>query len=315
MFKVHQSPTKAMGLSADLASAPGPAQSDLWLPHPSLASCVRAILSRNTLGLALSDGQRYNHFPAAPTCSITWYLSGHCDVLDPGCAATSDSPRSPLPARIVFGGPHNRPLISWNPGPIHAVMLLLLPDAFFALTGIDPGAYVNRIAPADQVLDARWMAFCQAVDNAPDDDCRVAQIESFLNPAWQQTRPDDPLPVRFLSDWSQSLALRAATSGWGRSMRQAERRIKQWTGQPLRELRGVGRSERAFFEVLTALEDGALNWTEVANTVGYSDQSHLCRQTRRITGFSPDELRHLIATDESFWIYRLWGFSETTPGD
>lgn len=39
---------------------------------------------------------------------------------------------------------------------------------------------------------------------------------------------------------------------------------------------------------------------------GYADQSHLSRETRRITGFPPGELRRRIIEDESFWVYRIW---------
>ena len=123
-------------------------------------------------------------------------------------------------------------------------------------------------------------------------------------------RPDASSASYLLHDWYEGLMLRAATSGLGRSARQMERRIKQWTGQPLRELSGISRSEQAFFQTLLAFEQGELNWAELANEMGYTDQSHLCRQTRRLTGFPPDELRRRIAQDEGFWLYRLWGFSE-----
>ena len=73
----------------------------------------------------------------------------------------------------------------------------------------------------------------------------------------------------------------------------------------MRELRGFGRAEQAFFRALAGGE-GPVRWTDVAADAGYADQSHLCRETRRVTGFPPDELRQRIADDESFWIYRLW---------
>ncbi len=139
---------------------------------------------------------------------------------------------------------------------------------------------------------------------------RVAMIEDFLDPLWRQARPHGFPGSHLLEDWSNGLALHAATSGLGRSVRQVDRRIKRWTGQPLRELRGMGRSERAFFDAITAIEQGRVNWADIADSAGYSDQSHLCRQIRRITGFSPEELRHGIAEDECFWAYRLWGFGD-----
>lgn len=267
-------------------------------------------MSRDTRDAVLSEEQRYNHFPASPACSIVWYFHGRGELLDPGCPARADSPRTAF-GPITFGGPFTHPLISWNPGPMHAMLLLLMPDALALMTGIDPGAYINRAVPAEAVFDAAWMEMCKAVAAAPDDERRVQLIDAFLLPRWQQARPDAASPTRFLSDWSLSLVSRAANSGWGRSLRQMERRIKQWTGQPLRELRGLGRSEQAFFDAVVAGKSGAVNWSDVANNTGYADQSHLCRQTRRITGFPPEELRRRIFADETFWAYRLWGFSES----
>jgi AraC-like DNA-binding protein len=44
----------------------------------------------------------------------------------------------------------------------------------------------------------------------------------------------------------------------------------------------------------------------LAADTDYADQSHLCRETRRMTGFSPDDLRRRIGSEEAFWAYRLW---------
>lgn len=271
-------------------------------------------MSRDTRHVVLGDEQRYNHFPAAPTCAIVWYLSGSCELLAPDCPAQADSPREPI-ERVTFCGPFTRPSISWNPGPMHAMVILLMPDALALLTGIDPSAYVNRVVPAADVFDAAWLAWFAAVDEAADDEQRIGLIESFLLPLWQQARPGSPLESHLLTDWSRGLALRAATSGFGRSLRQAERRIRQWTGQTLRALRGLGRSEQAFFEVVVAHKTGSVNWSDVASQGGYADQSHLCRQTRLVTGFAPEDLRRRIASEESFWAYRLWGFSQGMPND
>ena len=76
--------------------------------------------------------------------------------------------------------------------------------------------------------------------------------------------------------------------------------------QPLRELRGFGRAERAFFDGLAAADAGELQWSAVAIDAGYFDQPHMNRASRRITGFAPEELRRRIAEDEGFWAYRVW---------
>lgn len=278
----------------------------LWQPPASLASCIRGVMGRNTLGLSLGEAQRFNHFPATPLCSVCWWFTGETEMLAPGAVATLEAPRTPVPARMVFCGPFSRPSISWNPGPVHGMMLLLMPDAVQQMTGLDIAPWVNRMVPVAQALPPAWEAMCQAVWKAPNDDARVRCMEDFLDPLWQAARPVRPLGLHRYADWAQSVALRAALSGPGRSLRQIERRIKHWTGQPMRELRGLGRAERSFFEAMAAEEEGRLTWADVAAQSGYADQSHLCRESRRVTGFSPQELRWRILHDEGFWAYRLW---------
>ena len=140
-----------------------------------------------------------------------------------------------------------------------------------------------------------------------NDDARVEYLQDILEPLWQDARPNLPLLLHHYQDWAQALALRAATSLPGRSLRQVERRIKQWAGLPMRELRGFGRAEQAFFKGLEGRESGIKpHWAELAESSGYADQSHMCRETRRITGFTPDNLYRRIAEDEAFWSYRLW---------
>ncbi|WP_439385659.1 helix-turn-helix domain-containing protein [Ideonella sp. YS5] len=259
-------------------------------------------MTRDTRSLELSDEQRLNRFPASPLCSLSWWFHGESRMVgfdEPPAASR------PMPGRFVFGGPHRVPTQSWCPGPAHAMMLVLLPDALHHLIGLDAERWVNRIVDAAEVLPPEWLALCEAVQCAPDDEARVRLIEDFLDPRWQAARPAQVMTAHRYSDWAQGLALRAATSSAGRSLRQVERRIKQWAGQPMRELRGMARAEKAFFDALAAAPDP--DWAGIAVEGGYADQSHLCRETRRLTGFAPVELRRRIAEDESFWAYRLWG--------
>ncbi|OYV02004.1 MAG: AraC family transcriptional regulator [Burkholderiales bacterium PBB5] len=279
----------------------------LWLPRPALTACVRGILARDTRGLALTDAQRFNHFPATPLCSISWWFEGESQLLPPYAPAQADTPRQPLPARVLLAGPFTHPLCSWNPGPVHGMMLLLLPDALHHLTGVAAADWVNRFSPLPGVLPPDWVAMADSVATAPDDETRVALIQDFLAPRWQAQRPTRSHGAERYLDWAQALALRAATSAPGRSLRQVERRIKQWAGLPMRELRGIGRAEQAFFHTLATQQAGLPpDWAAVALDSGYADQSHLCRETRRVTGFAPQVLYQHIAQDEAFWSYRLW---------
>jgi AraC-like DNA-binding protein len=186
------------------------------------------------------------------------------------------------------------------------MMLLLLPDGMQLMTGIEARQCLNRMVDVADVLPAPWLAMCAAVGSDQADDSQLALIESFLDPLGHAARPNRLLDAHRYRDWAQALALRAATSRSGRSLRQIERRIREWAGQPLRELRGFGRAEHAFFKAMAIDPAQPPVWPEFAADEGYSDQSHLCRDSRRITGFSPAQLRRRTAGDEGFWAYRIW---------
>jgi AraC-like DNA-binding protein len=282
----------------------------LWLPRATLTACLRGVMVRNTLGHSLTDVQRINHFPASPLCSLNWWFAGSSVMLEasrPGQMATHSDPHHPLQGRWVLGGPQTRPTSSWCPGPVHAMMVMFMPDALHAMTGLEPAGISDRVVDAATVLPPEWLAMCQQVQDASDDAQRLEVLEDFLEPRWLACRSEGPLLAHRYTDWVTHLAQRAAVSGPGRSLRQLERRVKRWAGLPLRELRGMARSEQAFFDAVAAHgQSGSIRWADVAADNGYADQSHMCRVTRRITGFSPEALREGIEKEEPFWAYRLW---------
>ncbi len=281
----------------------------VWLPRLSLASCLRGVMTRDTRHAGLTPWQNFNYFPATPLCSISWWIHGRAErVLGPfpERPARLDDPREPIDARIVVGGPFSRPSASWNAGPAYGVMLMFMPDALQLMTGFDPAAHLNRLSDVHASLPPDWCALCEAVLADPDDATRVRRLEDFLEPRWAAVRPRQALAGHRYHDWAQGLALRAAQSSAGSSLRQLERRIKLWAGQPMRELQGVSKLERAFFDALAAEEAGRLDWATLAADAGYADQAHLTRVTRRMTGFSPAELNRRIHGEEPFWAYRMW---------
>lgn len=273
----------------------------LWLPPLRLSGCLRGAMLRDTRGRVLSETERDNYFPATPLVSLIFWLEGSSEWRTaPGFALPQGEPfESPL----MLAGPFTLPSTTQNPGPIHAIKLLFLPDAFAALTGIAPGNHVNQVVDARAVLPPDWNAWAATLPALSDDAARLASIEAFLSARWQAT----PRPaVERYAAWSQALAVRAATSAAGRSLRQAERRVKAWAGVPMRELRAVSRAEALFLAVCAAEPQGSVPWAELAADHDYADQAHLCRETRRLAGFSPELLRQKMFSEEAFWAYRLW---------
>jgi len=286
--------------------APAPAtRSALIAPSLALSSCVRAYITRSTVGAVLRPEQRLNHFPASPLCGLFWLIEGESLIVRRG----DDELCQPVPV-VSFAGPHTVPMVSGNPGPVRAIMLGLFPQALQALTGLDLSAWVNRVGPVDAVLDGAWQAMARSVQDAPHDRARVQCIEAFLEPRWRSLSHQAASRTQRYRHWAEALALQAGTSGVGKSLRQAERRIKQWAGQPLRDLRRIGRAEESFFlarDGYPAASGGpSTDWAAIALDSGYADQSHLCREVRRVAGLSPKELKRAIEEDESFWTYRIW---------
>ncbi len=273
----------------------------LLAPSLALSGCVRCYIWRDSSRAAhLTEGQRSSWFPASPFCGLNWTLEGR------GWQVMGDGDLQALPGAGLILGPRSGPAQFRSAGGVRSFMVAMLPDALHALTGVDLGLMLDRHLAIDALLDKDWQAL-NAQMLAAADAAQCQQIlEAFLLPRWRaHCRNDGPSPGRY-REWMQQLATRAVAAGHGASLRQVERRIKQWSGQSLRALRSISRSEATFFQVRRELEAGELIWSALAQDQGYADQAHLCRETRRVTGFSPEELRQRIETDEAFWAYRVW---------
>lgn len=271
----------------------------LLVPRQSLASCLRACVVRNTVAQPLLDpAQRVNRFPASPFCALTWMIEGDSKVVDPPEHA------GPTPYRIIFTGPRTRPMATYNPGPVRMFFALFFPQALHELTGIDLPAWVDRWAPVEELFDAQWVNALQTVLHAPDDAARLETLQDFLDSLWQARRPNDAGSAA--ADWLRRLSVQAASSGWGGGVRNVERRIKAWAGQPMRTLRRMQRAEQFFLDSREKLMSGDVSWAQMAADSGYADQAHLCREARQMTGVTPTELARAGREDESYWVYRVW---------
>ncbi len=278
------------------------ADTHLRLPNSALTNCVRAYVSRNTSGVELEPNEMFNHYNATPLCTLIWTIKGDAKIVSRGgLQVTMDTSE-----KIYVSGPQTVPSVTQNMSELHGFMVLFLPDAFHALTGLDVTALVDKFLPVADLLDSSWQQMANEVLLAADDTIRIQIFETFLLARWDACRDQLPNPVSRYHDWVLNLATRIALTSIGKSTRQLERRVKRWTGQSLQRLRSIAREETAFFEMRDALENDMLSWAEVAFNTGFSDQAHMCREVRRSTGFSPEEFRKALATKESFWLYRLW---------
>jgi AraC-like DNA-binding protein len=280
----------------------------VW-PRPAVAGCVFCTIVRDTRGVALDQSQRFNFFPASPLCCVAWVLAGDCHLIGEPEQMERPWTGTGMPGLAVFG-PQLGPLTSWNPAGTHMVTMAFYPDAFAAMTGLDLSEFAGRMAPAEAVLPQSMLEACR---DFPDDIGRegvesgVAILEDRIESIWSAARPAGTRQMRWIKDWSRSLASRAALSDLGRSTRQIARRVKSWTGVSQRDLRGLGHTEQLYARLHEAIAAGDVDWAGLAAASGFADQAHMIRQLRRHTGFTPEQLRQSTRTHEAFWGYRLLG--------
>ncbi|WP_338761741.1 DUF6597 domain-containing transcriptional factor [Massilia sp. METH4] len=254
-------------------------------PGRRSGAAVRAYLWRDS---GAGSAPHPNRFPAAPFCTLTWFLSG---TVHDGVSAAARV----LPA-VVVGGPFTRPATTFSAGRVHAFTIVFYPDAFARLAGVDPAALADRLVPADAVLPDAWHPLLREVAGATDDRNRIACVETFL--------------ARHVADaggtrgWLSRLCDAAGVGRLGE--RQVERNIRRATGQTLRTLRCAERFEAAILGARAAAAGGRVDWAGLACENAYSDQPHLGRECRRFAGASPAELLARVDDDESYWLYRHW---------
>lgn len=283
---------------------PPTASARLLAPRPSLATCVFIGVERDTRGSALSDDQRFNLYPATPMSMISVIFEGTLRMVDGHGGNAPPVLGPPLP-RLVLSGPQRRPVASWSPGPVHALSVAFYPEALAALTGIGAERLVDRVLPLEEAVTGPLPAACRTLLETGGERAAFHHLEEFLEPLWSDSRPRGSGRAPLMTDWLRSLALRAALSTAGRGLRQTQRRIKAWTGLSRRELQLFARVEAVAVHAAQSREAGTLDLAALASDLGFSDQSHMGREVRRLTGLPPGKLTDLMATHESFWFYRL----------
>jgi AraC-like DNA-binding protein len=283
----------------------------LLLAPPSLQGAIVSIISRDAREIALTPAQRLSHFPSSPLVSLSWFRDIDLGLFD----VYEGRPRwRPFGASVLVSGSQSSSTVSWAPKAGRARMMSFTADVARVLLKLDVAAVQDRFVPAHEVLDREYWPFLnallEAADDPLDDAATMKVIEEYLAPLWQavQARPTSAPSLQQVGrHWVERLARQA--HGWRGtlSLRQVERRIKAQSGRSIREWQSLIKTESVFFSSREKIELGeSINLTELALDEGFSDQAHLSRATKRVTGFSPTEFAQRYVDDESFWLYRLW---------
>ncbi len=259
-------------------------------------------VERDTRELVLTDAERFNYYPATPLATISWIFAGTLHLVEERGPSTTPTLGQALP-RLLFSGPQRLPSASWSPGPVHALSVAFYPEALDRLLGVSVEPFVDQVLPLEEVASTDVMDACSALFSLKQEAELFRCFEAQFMRLWKGPGHSSSAPI--LRDWIRSLATRAVHTSAGNGVRQFQRHIKRWTGQSYRDLQLFARVEEAFVRKSGQCKSSPLNLAGLALEAGFSDQSHMGREIRRVTGLSPAQFDELMAQDEAFWFYRL----------
>jgi len=208
-----------------------------------------------------------SHFPALVGSMLVLRLAG----------AVHRAGVGPVPAAALIG-PSTRPSRYLHQGAVHAVGLLIRPEALAALLGAPGGRLVNAQVALVDVAGPGWAAVQSAVQAAPDDGARLGLLFDGLRAA--VAGPDAMHHRALLQRLAQALQgpLDQACRDLATSRRQLERLCRAQFGMAPKQFQTIARLQQALHGAAHA--GGA----DLALQAGYYDQSHLARDLRRLAG-------------------------------
>ena len=178
-------------------------------------------------------------------------------------------------------GLHDRQVTTEHPGRSLGLQVNLDPLAARALVGVPLHELAGLAVPAEQILDPFLV---ERLANTPGWDARFALLDGALVPRLADARPSREVAWAWqrLRETQGRVAVGelAAELGWSRKRIVA--RFRDEIGLPPKAVARLLRFEHA--RELA----GTMPWGELAFECGFSDQSHLIAEFRRITGRTPE---------------------------
>ncbi|EME62649.1 helix-turn-helix domain-containing protein [Amycolatopsis decaplanina] len=196
-----------------------------------------------------------------------------------------EAPRRPgIPESPVLGL-RDRPLRVEQAGASRGIIVTLTPLGAYALFGIPLRELANSVVAASDLLPAG--ALTERLAEAADWPERFRLLDEYLAASFARG-PAPAAPVRYAWDRLSAGPVRVDTLadeiGWSRQ--HLTSRFREQVGLNPRTVGRVARLNRVMALVNRA---SSLSWAEVAHLGGYSDQAHLIREFRVLTGCSPTE--------------------------
>lgn len=201
--------------------------------------------------------------------------------------------------RAWFSGLHERAIVIQSLDGTHLVSARLHPLGALRLFGPDVPRSVNAVADLELLLGPAARELRALLLGAESTEERFAHLERFLVPRLSpDTVPSTVVrdAARLIEEAHGNLRIASLHTDLGGSRKQL------W----LRFARELGMSPKAYAQIqrfvwtLARLrESTSVEWPRLAVAAGYSDQSHLVRDFRRVASASPTEFLRTRSPDST----------------
>jgi AraC-like DNA-binding protein len=180
-----------------------------------------------------------------------------------------------------IGGLHEQQVTTEHPGRSLGMQVNLDPLAARALVGAPLHELTERTLPLEEILDPFLV---ERVADAGKWDARFALLDDFLAPRLAGARPSREVEWawRRLRGTHGRVAIGELADELRWSRKRIVARFRDEIGLPPKAVARLLRFERA--RELA----GTMPWGQLAFECGFSDQSHLIAEFRRITGRTPE---------------------------
>ena len=271
------------------SAAANPIQSFFWKPSSLLTPYVDRFEAR--VGV-LGNRKLVELLPARHDCFLEFYFGDRIQVKNVHTGSIHESPK------VVLVGPHSeRREDVTQTGTVRTFNVSFTPIGFRTLFGIPASSIANGAFEANLVVGVKTESLAASLADAS-----VAQWRGIAERFLQDLIPrhiceNEQILVakiaRELQAQNGAIQIAKVAQRFNRTSRQIERLFNENIGLSPKTFSRIARFNHALrrFD-----ERGNLEQSSIALETGYSDQSHMIREFRALTGETPANFRALLHT-------------------
>jgi AraC-like DNA-binding protein len=199
--------------------------------------------------------------------------------------------------RAWFSGLHARAIEIESLSGTHLVSARLHPLGALTLFGPAVAGTVNTVVDLDTLVGERARELRASLLVASSTEERFGVMEQFLRPRLSRdSRPTQLVldATRLIEEAHGSLRIASLHSSLGISRKHLWLRFARELGMSPKAYAGI---HRFVWTLAWLRESTEVDWSQLAIAAGYSDQSHLVRDFRRVASASPTEFLRMRTPD------------------